>query len=385
MREAGVRQQQVDPAGSCDSSSPAATVREFGSALLVSEFDLIRRIYAAASGELRWREFMDALSGVLDGAVVLMSLNDPNKLYIEELLVSGGDVEPARRQGDTLLASIAGSDESRRGARSGFVSVAAESNAPNLVHLTATGRGGADAAIIALRAPGEDDFSSEERALIGRLAPHLDRSYEALRCVLEISQQNLALAEVMDRLPAGILLLDEGAKVVFKNRSAKRMLERCDGFEIFDGALTAADRDSNVNLERLIDEVVDTDAAPDPGGVLVVRRPSGEAAYPVSVSRLLPGEALRDVVACVLVSDPDRGVEPAVELVRSLHGLTRAESELVGELARGRTLEEASLNRGVSINTMRSHLKRAFRKTGTSRQGELVQLVLRSFVPMAEE
>jgi len=78
-------------------------------------------------------------------------------------------------------------------------------------------------------------------------------------------------------------------------------------------------------------------------------------------------------------------MEPAVELVRSLHDLTQAESELVGQLARGHSLEEASRARGVSINTMRSHLKSVFRKTATNRQAELVQLVLRSFVPMAGE
>jgi len=386
MREAGSRgQQQVDPAGLGGQHSPASTSREFAAELLVSEFELIRRIYAAASGELRWRDFTDELSRVLDGAAVMLTLNYPNRPCIEGLIVSGAEVAPARRQGDALLAAIPQLVEFPRQARSGFVSVAAECNTPNLVHLTATGRGGVDAAVIAYRAPTQADFSSDERELVGRLSPHLDRAYETLRTVLEISQQNTALAEVMDRLPAGILLLDECAKVVFRNRAAKRMLARRDGFEIFDGALVAAGPDSNERPGQLIGEVVDPRAKPDSGGILVVQRPSGQAAYPVSVSRLLPGEALGDVVACVLVSDPDSGVEPAVELMRNLHGLTRAESELVRELARGRTLEEVSQSRGVSINTARSHLKRAFRKTGTCRQAELVQLVLRSFVPMAEE
>jgi DNA-binding CsgD family transcriptional regulator len=74
-----------------------------------------------------------------------------------------------------------------------------------------------------------------------------------------------------------------------------------------------------------------------------------------------------------------------VELLRGLHGLTPAEAELVGQLARGRSLEEAARARGVSINTVRSQLKQVFSKTGTSRQGELVQLVFRCLLPMAEE
>ncbi|MBW2287224.1 MAG: helix-turn-helix transcriptional regulator [Deltaproteobacteria bacterium] len=350
-------------------------------------FDLIRLIYATTVGEVHPQELADELSAALDNAgVVWLWLNSPNEPGVEPLIVAGADADTARHQGDALLDSIARSAESRRQAQLGFISVEAESGAPNLVHLTTAAlSGGVALAVIAFRTRGEDDFSSDQRALVDRLAPHLDRSYETIRNLLELSQQNTALAEVMDRLPAGILLLDGGANVEFRNRAARRMLGRCDGFELVDGALSAVDPDSDEILQSLIDEVIAPSAEAAAGGALVVQRASDEAAYPVSVSRLLPGEALRDIVACVLVSDPDSGVEPAVELVRSIHNLTQAESDLVEHLARGQTLEEASRTRGVSINTMRSHLKRVFRKTGTSRQGELVQLVLRSFVPMAEE
>ena len=386
MSEAGTkRQQQVGSAGSRDPSSAAAISETPDAEALRTGFDLIRRIYMATAGEARWQEFADELSAALDGAGVVLSLNSPNEPSIEQLAVAGAEAEQARLRGDALLDAIARSAESRRRARMGFVSVAAEPGVPNLVHVTTIAREGADAAVMAFRARGEDDFSSDQRALVERLVPHLDRAYETFRAVLELSQQNTAVAGVMDRLAAGILLLDEGSKVAFMNRSARRMLGRRDGIELVGGTLRAADPGSDKILQSLIDEVVAFAAAPDAGGILVAKRPSGGPAYPVSISRLLPGKALHDVVACVLVSDPDGGVEPAVELVRSLHGLTQAESELVGQLALGHTLEEASRTRGVSINTMRSHLKRVFRKTGTSRQGELVQLVLRSFVPMAEE
>jgi DNA-binding CsgD family transcriptional regulator/PAS domain-containing protein len=380
-----MRHQRVASEGSDGSCAGPVKAEDLDAELLRTEFDLIRRIYAATSGEARWQEFTDELSATLGGTGVVLSLNYPNQFRIEQLIVSGTEVEAARSRGDALLASTTQSPEWLRQARQGFGSAVAEPAAPNLVHLTAVGRGGAEAAIIVFREPGQDDFSAAERALVERLVPHLDRAYENLRNVLEITQQNTALAEVMDRLPAGILLLDERAKVAFRNRAARRMLGRCDGFELVDGTLRAMDPDSDEILQRRIGEVVAASAEPGTGGVLIVQRPAGDPAYPVSVSRLLPGEALRDVVACILVSDPDHGVEPAVELVRSLHGLTQAESELVGLLARGHTLEEASQTRSVSINTTRSHLKRVFRKTGTSRQGELVQLVLRSFVPMAEE
>jgi len=350
------------------------------------DLDLIRRIYAATAGEASWQAFADGLSAALDHAGVVFSLQSRGESGLRHRFVTGIDAEPAGRRVDAMLDIAARSAESRRCFRTGFASAAVASGAPNLLFFTAVDDDDRPiAAISALRAPGEADFGSDERSLVGRLTPHLDRAVRMSREFLGLAQQSTALAEVMQRLPAGILLLDQAAKVVFKNRSAQRILGRCDGIELVDGVLRAEDPHGDETLQALIEEVVDVGAAADAGGILVAQRPSGASAYPVSVSRLLPGRSVGDVVACVLVSDPDRGPGPAIELMRSLHGLTRAESELVGQLVRGSTLEEAARARGVSINTARSHLKHVFGKTRTSRQGELVQLVLRSFVPMAEE
>ena len=71
--------------------------------------------------------------------------------------------------------------------------------------------------------------------------------------------------------------------------------------------------------------------------------------------------------------------------LQSLYGLTGAEAELVGLLSRGASLEEAADRRGVTLNTARSQLKQAFAKTGTRRQGELVQFVLTGLTSMYEE
>ncbi len=73
------------------------------------------------------------------------------------------------------------------------------------------------------------------------------------------------------------------------------------------------------------------------------------------------------------------------EVIETLYQLTHAEAELVRLIAEGNSLEEVAAERGVTMNTVRSQLKQVFSKTGTSRQGELVQLVLRCLLPMAEE
>ena len=77
------------------------------------------------------------------------------------------------------------------------------------------------------------------------------------------------------------------------------------------------------------------------------------------------------------VKVPDEiDIQRAREILEELYELTRAEADLVRLVSEGRSLEEVARTRGVTINTVRSQLKQVFSKTDTSRQGELVHLVL---------
>ena len=82
------------------------------------------------------------------------------------------------------------------------------------------------------------------------------------------------------------------------------------------------------------------------------------------------------VVVAVFVVDPEDGAPLAAEVLEDVYSLTHSEAEIVRLLAMGLSLEEAAQARGISMNTARSHLKHAFSKTGTSRQGELVRLII---------
>ena len=60
-----------------------------------------------------------------------------------------------------------------------------------------------------------------------------------------------------------------------------------------------------------------------------------------------------------------------------LHGLSHAEARIVVDLAEGRSPDEIADTHGLSRSTVATHLQRAFGKTGTSSQRELVALMLR--------
>lgn len=65
-------------------------------------------------------------------------------------------------------------------------------------------------------------------------------------------------------------------------------------------------------------------------------------------------------------------------LVQSVFNLTDAEADLAIVLCAGKTLDDIAVDRGTSINTVKSQMKSIYYKTGTNRQTELVSTLLTS-------
>jgi len=78
----------------------------------------------------------------------------------------------------------------------------------------------------------------------------------------------------------------------------------------------------------------------------------------------------------VLLHDPARRVKPPVKRLRALFGLTGAEATLAQGLLDGRRLAEIAASRDVSVETVRTQLRSLFKKTGASRQADLMRILL---------
>ena len=81
-------------------------------------------------------------------------------------------------------------------------------------------------------------------------------------------------------------------------------------------------------------------------------------------------------LALILVQDADINLS-ALYLLGTLYDLSPAELRVASALLVGKSLEEYGQEFGVTINTVRSQLKKLFVKTNTHRQSELVALLSR--------
>lgn len=228
---------------------------------------------------------------------------------------------------------------------------------------------------------GAPPLTREQFAEADALIPHLRRAFEVHRTMQGVKSVQLALAEAIDRLPTGLVLLDAKRRVVVQNKGAERILAANDGFRIDRNGPSADDARENATFQKLIADAIDARGGQElrAAGFVAVSRPSGERSYAVMVTPLLaaPGKGgMSDAVVAIFVADPSARIFAGPEALTELYQLTHSEAELVRLLASGLSLEEAADKRGVSLNTARSHLKHVFAKTDTSRQGELVRLIV---------
>ena len=106
--------------------------------------------------------------------------------------------------------------------------------------------------------------------------------------------------------------------------------------------------------------------------IVTPKDPELTVAHPEANARALARELFRPHDGA---SAPLR-TTPSAQALQSRFGLTRAEARVVQGLADGRSVKRIAEELDVSLETARTHAKRAMQKTDTHRQAELVSLVL---------
>jgi DNA-binding CsgD family transcriptional regulator len=214
------------------------------------------------------------------------------------------------------------------------------------------------------------------------LVPHIRHAVHLHQRIIEANRISAQSADALERLSHAVLLVDAAGRLRYSNGAGARLLALRDGLSIDQGELRASSASDTARLRLMLGDAHATSggtSAPA-GGVLAIGRPSGARSLIVSISRASerPGVFAGDQAptAVVFVSDPDQAPDANPETLRSLFGLTPAESALAALLAQGRSLAEAAAQLGIARETARSRLKRIFEKTGTHRQTDLVRLLM---------
>jgi DNA-binding CsgD family transcriptional regulator len=190
------------------------------------------------------------------------------------------------------------------------------------------------------------------------------------------------LREVLDRLPTGVVLIDQNKKIILANKCAQKLFHQKNGLHIKQNEVHATNLLDNRKFQELIREVSNVEHGLEKsGGAVMVSRKSSEHAMPVLISPLSSKEFSyenRRAVAALFISDPDLGIPGPQEIFRKLYGLTPSEARLSSALLQGKNVTQVARELHIKVNTVRSHLKSIFLKTGANRQSELIRILITS-------
>ena len=357
-------------------------------------------IYEAAIEPSRWSLLLEQLAEALDGTLTAIFVHDTATNAGAPLWIARGDPEYVRLYNEHYHAKNVYVTSRPEAIRVGRVmtgeelcperavlrsEIHADWMSPQDIFWTAGApvlqEDSAFAIVTSMRPHRAPPFGRDEVALQQALVPHFQRALQVHRRLRELIAARETAAAALDRLSLGVILLDERTRPLVINARAQAILDQGDGLAIGRQGMEAALPSDTAALARAVRAAAQTGVGRGrgSGGALRLTRPSAKRPLDVLVAPLARGRA--DVwgeAACVavFVSDPERSPETATDTLGRLYGMTRAETRLLERVLAGDTLAAAADRLALSVHTVRTQLKCILGKTGTSRQSELLRVIL---------
>lgn len=225
--------------------------------------------------------------------------------------------------------------------------------------------------ITLMRAKGLDNFSDEQLAHLNRLKPDIARAaYMSSRLAFSEAR---SMTETLSMLGLPAAVIGDGGQAIAVNGEMEALAPRV--------RTGAGDRLilEGVGANALLDDAIrryKAQAVPTVQSLPMMARDGA----PALILHLLPvRRAARDIfsrsMAVLAVTEVGKVGPPDMRVLCGLFDLTPAEARVARGIAMAQTPETIAASLGISLETVRSHLKRIMGKTGTTRQAELVLLL----------
>jgi DNA-binding CsgD family transcriptional regulator len=233
------------------------------------------------------------------------------------------------------------------------------------------------------RAKPRGAFQQDHLDLMHLVMPHMRRALQIHSRFARARIRRTAWLDSIDRIPAGVIILDGKGRPITLNRAARRILRSADGIRLERTGLEIGDGEQSKRFRHAVSAAVRTAAGEGTGagGMFSVKRPSNRRPYSVLVSPLPRSEYLSNrehPAAIVFICDPESKSESPQTILSRLFGLTRAETRLACLLMSGESLNQAADRLCIARETARNQLKNIFLKTDVHGQGELMHLLVTS-------
>jgi DNA-binding CsgD family transcriptional regulator len=219
-------------------------------------------------------------------------------------------------------------------------------------------------------------FGERERRILERLVPHLCRSVRLAFRIEAYRALQGAQYDVLDRLSVGVILLDQRVRIVYANAAARAHGADGGALHLYGGKVAAR----SPSHARRLDELIHAALRGAPAGAMSAPRPGDGALVTIlasSVRGLDVGRfsdlGMADASVLLFIVDPANRAGIPVSWIMDGYGLTRTEARVAIAASSGLTIPETAGRLGISPNTVKTHLRKVFAKTGANRQAELAR------------
>jgi DNA-binding CsgD family transcriptional regulator/PAS domain-containing protein len=238
-------------------------------------------------------------------------------------------------------------------------------------------------AIAVLAAVRHEDVGLVDAQMLRRLkllSPHLRRAILIGKVIELKTVQAQAFAETVDGLAAGVFLVDPRGRLVHANAAGAALLEEADAVRLAGGVVTAVGARADEALREAMAAASggeDADLARRAGGVPMFGA-SGQSyiahVLPLAAGARRPVGLSSVAAAAVFLRRATLDLGPAVAAVARQYGLTPTEARVLQTVTDHGGVTAIAEQLGMSEATVKTHLQRLFKKTGASRQVDLVKL-----------
>jgi len=229
----------------------------------------------------------------------------------------------------------------------------------------------------------DDDISliKPNNILYSHIAPHLRRAISLREKYNDLEEKSDLFSSIFDNIPIGFVLIASNREIFLANILAKELIkENKDVISAENDIFTIKDKKVNTQFISMISSLntIDKEGFHNSHTLTL---PSKNDSVSILLTNFLEGDK-KDLLSknCVAMLITPSNIQQKISPValQSLFGLSNAEAKLVKQLANGSNIEEIADACHISKHTVRTQLKSIFSKTNTSRQPELVKLILTS-------
>lgn len=230
----------------------------------------------------------------------------------------------------------------------------------------------------------QDDFDIPEKELLSSVTTHLRRALDLRNSYEESTALATQTLDLLSKMAIGTVVVDSDKNVLAVNQAATKVLTKNYGISMKEGRLHLNNNQPAQKLRQALDMMIvahQRGLTMQKGVSLGLSSLDGLPGLDVVVKPLflsnMPSAKSRPA-ALLLLNDCESGsIDVEAKMLRDAYNLTDREATLVVLLGQGYTLSESAKELGVSINTIKRHLKGTYEKLGKHRRSQVVAMLSR--------